>query len=232
MSYFENVYKTERQSAGSTQSGVSNVLQAQPDPTQSDKQLGGTQPSTGSVGRKSGQQMRMSGMGKGNGAMVYGVVMYDFKAERPDELDAEAGESIIIIAQSNPEWFVAKPIKRLGGPGLIPVTFIEIRDMNTGQAVDNPQEAVQRAGVPKVEEWKRLAGKYKNSSIPLGKISDGGCAPQREMERMSLNSQTGGSASGGYHQRQSSRNMSNNPDRQSQRPNLAPISETIPRYIF
>jgi hypothetical protein len=30
-----------------------------------------------------------------------------------------------------PEWFIAKPITRLGGPGLIPVSFIEIRDMTT-----------------------------------------------------------------------------------------------------
>ena len=64
-----------------------------------------------------GHQPRMSQSGK-TGAMVYGVVVYDFKAERPDELDAKEGEAIIVIAQSNPEWFVAKPITRLGGPGL------------------------------------------------------------------------------------------------------------------
>lgn len=102
--------------------------------------------------------------------MVYGVVMYDFKAERPDELEAKEGEAIIVIAQSNPEWFVAKPITRLGGPGLIPVSFIEIRDMTTGQSVPDPLKAVQDAGVPKVEEWKRMAADYKNGSIPLGKL--------------------------------------------------------------
>ena len=48
--------------------------------------------------------------------MVYGIVQYDFNAERPDELEAKAGEAIIVIAQSNPEWFVAKPIGRLGAP--------------------------------------------------------------------------------------------------------------------
>ena len=76
--------------------------------------------------------------------MVYGVVMYDFKAERPDELEAKEGEAIIVIAQSNPEWFVAKPITRLGGPGLIPVAFIEIRDMTTGKAVTDSQANVQK----------------------------------------------------------------------------------------
>lgn len=114
--------------------------------------------------------------------MVYGIVQYDFNAERPDELEAKAGEAIIVIAQSNPEWFVAKPIGRLGGPGLIPVSFIEIRDMTTGDAVLDVQGVVARAGVPKVEDWKRMVADYKNSSITLGKFEGGG---PRESERMS-----------------------------------------------
>lgn len=101
--------------------------------------------------------------------MVYGVVQYDFKAERPDELEAKAEEAIIVIAQSNPEWFVAKPIGRLGGPGLIPVSFIEIKDTATGEPVVDAHEAVQRAGVPRVEEWKKMAAEYKKSSINVGK---------------------------------------------------------------
>jgi bud emergence protein 1 len=115
--------------------------------------------------------------------------MYDFKAERPDELDAKEGEAIIVIAQSNPEWFVAKPITRLGGPGLIPVSFIEIRDMSTGKAVPNPQDAVRQAGVPKVEEWKKMAAEYKNGSIPLGKLDSGPQGLQQGMARMSLGGQ-------------------------------------------
>jgi hypothetical protein len=58
------------------------------------------------------------------------------------------------------------PPPRLDGPGLIPVSFIEIRDMTTGKAVTDTQEAVQRAGVPKVEEWKKMAADDKNGSIP------------------------------------------------------------------
>lgn len=108
--------------------------------------------------------------------MVYGIVQYDFKAERPDELEARAGEAIIVIALSNPEWFVAKPIGRLGGPGLIPVSFLELKDMQSGQPVTDPLEAVRRAGVPKVEEWKKMTAEYKNSSINLGKIDSAGSA--------------------------------------------------------
>ncbi|KAG5518849.1 hypothetical protein PMAC_002380 [Pneumocystis sp. 'macacae'] len=101
---------------------------------------------------------------------LYGVVQYDFHAERPDELEAQAGEAIIVIAQSNHEWFVAKPIGRLGGPGLIPISFIEIRDFSTGKAVTNVQELVDSMAIPRVEEWKKMTAEYKNNSISLGKF--------------------------------------------------------------
>lgn len=101
---------------------------------------------------------------------LYGVVQYDFIAERPDELDAKRGEPIIVIAQSNHEWFVAKPIGRLGGPGLIPVAFVEIQDMATGKPVENVEELIRSAVVPKVEEWKKMTADYKQASIPLGRF--------------------------------------------------------------
>lgn len=184
VSFFQSIGKTERDSG---QSNPTNATTKVPDHDS------GYSDTSGSM---DGQQ-RMSktmnkggaGAGSGSGAMVYGVVMYDFAAERPDELEAKQGEAIIVIAQSNPEWFVAKPIGRLGGPGLIPVSFIEIRDMSSGKAVSDAQEAVQRAGVPKVEEWKKMAADYKNSSITLGKFETAQAQQQgleQGMDRMSL----------------------------------------------
>ncbi|KAI0380121.1 scd2/ral3 [Hypomontagnella monticulosa] len=182
-----------------------------------------------------------------NGAMVYGIVMYDFQAERADELEAKAGEAIIVIAQSNPEWFVAKPIGRLGGPGLIPVSFVEIRDMSTDTAVANPQEAVKRAGVPKVEEWKKMAADYKNSSITLGKFEAGQQGLEQGMERMSLqpgpNRQSQQQSPslqqqqmGGYQQpaqQQQRDTMQQNQYASKSGSQLyAPISARIPRYCF
>lgn len=98
---------------------------------------------------------------------LYGIVLYDFQAERSDELDAKAGEPIIIIAQSNAEWYVAKPIGRLGGPGLIPVSFVDIRDASTGRTVNNP---APQASFPNVEDWKKQTLGYEASSIPLNHI--------------------------------------------------------------
>lgn len=188
VSFFETIGKTGGRNSGGEAGDLSK--QELHDSGYSERSAGqpaGSNPSKASPG------IRMSTLAKsgGGGAMVYGIVQYDFQAERPDELDAKAGEAIIVIAQSNPEWFVAKPIGRLGGPGLIPVSFIEIRDMTTGQAVVDPHEAVKRAGVPRVEEWKKMTAEYKNSSISLGKLdSSMGSGMQSAtsgMEKMSLN---------------------------------------------
>ncbi|GKU04003.1 unnamed protein product [Fusarium langsethiae] len=192
-----------------------------------------------------GHQRNSKSVGK-TGAMVYGIVMYDFAAERADELEAKAGEAIIVIAQSNPEWFVAKPIGRLGGPGLIPVSFVEIRDMASDKAIQNPGDAIKRAGVPKVEEWKKMAAEYKNSSITLGKFEGGGPGQpgqdiEQGMERMSIQQQ--------QHSRQPSQNgtqqgyASQPRTSQQQQPQQsqvqkpaaplhAPLEARIPRYCF
>lgn len=113
-----------------------------------------------------------SGAAKRRTLAIYGFVLYDFAAERNDELEAKRGESIIIIAQSNSEWFVAKPIGRLGGPGLIPVSYVQIREVGTDKPYENIEEAMRLAEVPQVEEWKRRAAEYKASSISLGKFEE------------------------------------------------------------
>ncbi|OAV99549.1 hypothetical protein PTTG_06098 [Puccinia triticina 1-1 BBBD Race 1] len=110
---------------------------------------------------------------------LYGIVQHDFVAERPDELDAKRGEPIIVIAQSNHEWFVAKPIGRLGGPGLIPVSFVEVQDVNTGKALapNQVQDLIRSSVVPAVEEWKKATAAYKGNSIPLGKFDFAASSP-------------------------------------------------------
>ncbi|KAG6850152.1 hypothetical protein H0H93_000279 [Arthromyces matolae] len=104
--------------------------------------------------------------------VFYAVVMHDFVAERADELDAKAGDSITVVAQSNREWFVAKPIGRLGRPGLIPASFVEIHDPGTGKPIPAPDvdALMDRGDLPKVEDWKRAMYNYKQNSIALGVI--------------------------------------------------------------
>ena len=251
VAYFEVIGKTERQSAGSVRSDEN---QDQHDSGFAESN-GNTvahrrSDSTNTTRAQAHAQTRMSTMGKNAGAMVYGVVKYDFHAERPDELEAERDDPVIIIAQSNPEWFVAKPIGRLGGPGLIPVAWVQLKDMVTGKPVDDPLDAVQRAGVPKVEEWKKMAADYKNSSISLGQLE-----PQQQqmmdgMGRMSMGqagSQQSIQSSTSQvstlvapvtrrltFQQTNSQRGTRQPTRASQQhqPLLAPMSASLPRYCF
>ncbi|KAF4126891.1 hypothetical protein GMORB2_0628 [Geosmithia morbida] len=215
---------------------------------------------SGPISSPIGPPQRKSQPGKQKAPMIYGVVMFNFEAERADELDAKEGDAIIVIAQSNPEWFVAKPIGRLGSPGLIPVTFVELRDMASDKPLANPAEAIKKAGVPKVEEWKKMAAEYKNSSITLGKFEGGGPPGTAQnldqgMGRMSLqpnarqSSQNnlqqqaqaqaggrmsqrsgGGGGGGGYAQQQASQPSGYTSRSSSQL--YAPIQARIPRYCF
>ncbi|PYH47210.1 phosphatidylinositol-3-phosphate-binding protein BEM1 [Aspergillus saccharolyticus JOP 1030-1] len=242
VSFFEVIGKNERDSVGSVD------LFKKKEPHDSGFSDRAAFPASDFVHSppRSSSQLRMSALGKGSSPMVYGIVQYDFQAERPDELDAKAGEAIIVIAQSNPEWFVAKPIGRLGGPGLIPVSFIELRDMQTGQAVTDPLEAVRRAGVPKVEEWKKMTAEYKNSSITLGKIEGNGSSSMQSVtsgvDRMSIGRQSTSQMSqnghiSAYHNRNTSKSSlvqqaSHQSSQSYHQPLMAPIAASIPRYCF
>ncbi|KAK0453250.1 hypothetical protein EV421DRAFT_662290 [Armillaria borealis] len=100
----------------------------------------------------------------------YAIVLHDFEAERADELDAKQNDAITVVAQSNREWFVAKPIGRLGRPGLIPVSFVQIHDPATGLPVPDVDALMDGGELPKVEDWKRAMFNYKQNSISLGVI--------------------------------------------------------------
>ncbi|CAK5262587.1 unnamed protein product [Mycena citricolor] len=102
--------------------------------------------------------------------VFYAIVQHDFFAERADELEAKRGDAITVVAQSNREWFVAKPIGRIGRPGLIPVSFVEIHDPSTGQAIQDVNSLMDRGDLPKVEDWKKAMFNYKQNSIALGVV--------------------------------------------------------------
>lgn len=109
--------------------------------------------------------------------VFYAIVQHDFEAERQDELDAKRGDAITVVAQSNREWFVAKPIGRLGKPGLIPVAFVEIHDPSTGKPITDVEGLMDRGELPKVEDWKKQMLNYKQNSIPLGVLDTTNKAP-------------------------------------------------------
>jgi len=104
---------------------------------------------------------------------LYAVVLYQFKAERSDELDVNIGENIILCAHHNYEWFIAKPIDRLGGPGLVPVSYVSVINILTGNSTGNDvMDDINNANLPTVDDWKNRNARYKASSIPLGNVEE------------------------------------------------------------
>ncbi|CCH62641.1 hypothetical protein TBLA_0H03590 [Henningerozyma blattae CBS 6284] len=104
---------------------------------------------------------------------MYAIVLYDFQAEKSDELTVFAGENLFICAHHNYEWFIAKPIGRLGGPGLVPVDFVSIVDISTGYATGSDvKEDILNCNLPTVQEWKMNVSKYKASNISLGSLDN------------------------------------------------------------
>lgn len=118
------------------------------------------------------------GTGSKASQSLYAVTLYDFKAERPDELDIIPGENLVICAHHEFEWFIAKPITRLGGPGLVPSLYVKIIDlMGTLKDANAPAEddivgIIKHFKIPTVEQWKDQTAKYQALSIPLGHISN------------------------------------------------------------
>jgi bud emergence protein 1 len=96
--------------------------------------------------------------------------------------------------------FVAKPIGRLGGPGLIPVSFVEIRDPVTSRPIENVAELLQQGSVPQVDAWKKAAEDYKAASIPLGSFD----YPQSRQGRHQADGSDRGSFSRGTPERKES----------------------------
>jgi bud emergence protein 1 len=102
----------------------------------------------------------------------FAIVLHDFIAERTDELDAKSGDCITVVAQSNREWFVAKPIGRLGRPGLIPASFVEVRNPATNLPIENVDALIDTGELPGVEEWKKALFDYKANSISLSAVDE------------------------------------------------------------
>ena len=135
---------------------------------------------------KVGGGPKVTNASRNSNQTLYAVTLYEFKAERDDELDILPGENLIICAHHEYEWFIAKPINRLGGPGLVPVSYVKIIDLlnpTNSQAIDASHSSsdtirvINSFKIPTVEQWKDQTAKYQASTISLGSISHSQAPP-------------------------------------------------------
>lgn len=100
---------------------------------------------------------------------LFGVVLYDFKAERSDELSVNAGDIIFICAHHEYEWYIAKFLNKVGEVGLVPVSYVQLIDAITRIPYkESPRTIIDGEGLPTVDEWKIIKNKHKASSKSVG----------------------------------------------------------------
>lgn len=100
---------------------------------------------------------------------LFGVVLYDFNAERSDELSVQTGEIIYICAHHEYEWYIAKFLNKVGEVGLVPVSYVQLIDAVTRIPFDeSPREVIEREHLPTVDEWKAVKNRHKASTKSVG----------------------------------------------------------------
>ncbi|KAI8360645.1 hypothetical protein B0O80DRAFT_423212 [Mortierella sp. GBAus27b] len=75
---------------------------------------------------------------------LFGIALYDFSSRTEDELDVKFGDPILVIGQLSEDWYLAMHMGRSGRIGVIPKTFVELRDMKTRMPV-NVNDVLQMA---------------------------------------------------------------------------------------
>lgn len=100
---------------------------------------------------------------------LFGVVLYDFNAERSDELSVTAGDIIFICAHHQYEWYIAKFLNKVGEVGLVPVSYVQLIDAVTRIPYkETPRSIIESENLPTVDEWKIMKNKHKSSSRNVG----------------------------------------------------------------
>lgn len=137
------------------------------------------------------QNLQQNGPQARENRTLYAVTLFDFRAEREDELDIVPGEHLVICAHHDYEWFIAKPINRLGGPGLVPASYVKIVDkynpLAQMDAGNDMVSVITHFRIPTVEEWKELTAIYQASTHPTG---TGSTVPSQNSDSRSSSTST------------------------------------------
>ncbi|KAJ1667905.1 bud emergence protein 1, partial [Coemansia sp. RSA 25] len=85
------------------------------------------------------------------------VALYDFDAANSNELTLREGDDVVVVAQSTDDWIIAKPISRGGPPGLVPASYIQLRDHASGAAITDLRAYLSRGNMRlrTATEWER-----------------------------------------------------------------------------
>ncbi|KAF4633719.1 hypothetical protein G7Y89_g4397 [Cudoniella acicularis] len=82
---------------------------------------------------------------------VHGLILWNVKAQRPDELECKAGDQVLIGAYIGDEWVVAKHLNGFG-LGLLPFPFLKATSLSTGEVLKD-MKGLRELGIPTDKVW-------------------------------------------------------------------------------
>ncbi|KAJ3363863.1 bud emergence protein 1, partial [Allomyces javanicus] len=83
------------------------------------------------------------------------TVVYAFDPEQSDELLARPGDHVHVLAHSGEHWAVAHFVGKPGAPGLIPFSYLAVRDPTTQHPIrDVHADILARGRLPTLRAWK------------------------------------------------------------------------------
>ncbi|KAJ1504413.1 bud emergence protein 1 [Coelomomyces lativittatus] len=85
---------------------------------------------------------------------IFADVLFEFNATRPDELSAKKGDVILIKAYYKSDWLVARSITAPRLTGIIPSSYVSVRNFNSKDAVSDLISFFKLNKIPTLEEWR------------------------------------------------------------------------------
>ncbi|KAJ1856632.1 bud emergence protein 1 [Coemansia sp. RSA 1822] len=90
-------------------------------------------------------------------AELHGTALYSFDAANANELTVYEGDELLVVAQSTEDWFIAR--RMLGGAktGLVPSSYVELRDAVSGTVISDLHTYLARnhMRLSSALEWER-----------------------------------------------------------------------------
>lgn len=99
-------------------------------------------------------------------------VLYDYQAQQSDEMTVKIGDVLQIVDDSDPEWYRAKFVTKLGEPGLVPKSYCEIDDSLVKPGKSKKSEEDKQKEEEKKRKQKEERDKKKEEEMARKKEDD------------------------------------------------------------
>ncbi|KAJ2726686.1 bud emergence protein 1 [Coemansia sp. Benny D115] len=88
---------------------------------------------------------------------LHARALYDFDSANGNELTIREGDDLVIVAQSTSDWLIARPAMQEKMAGLVPASYVQLRDNTTGAHVTDLRGHLSRYNMRlrSASEWER-----------------------------------------------------------------------------